>query len=107
MADCIVPRFRGQLENGADQLTRPMLLKLLLQEEEMLGFTRHQLDRIDRHISQLRQLICRQSELVEKERLTGRDAERFENLLLTLNDLMATYQIHRQRINASLARQPT
>jgi hypothetical protein len=51
------------------------------------------LDRIDRHMAALRQLIYRQLELVEK----GRNPERALKLLVTLNDLMANYQTLRQR----------
>ena len=83
------------LESGVDELTRSTLLKLLLHEAEKSCATRQQLDRIDRHMAALRQLIYRQVELVEK----GHNAERVQNLLATLNDLMANYQTLRQRMS--------
>ena len=82
------------LEPGVDEFTRSTLLKLLLHEAEKSCLTRQQLDRIDRHMAALRQLIYRQVELVEK----GHNAERALKLLATLNDLMANYHTIRQRI---------
>ena len=82
-------------ERGVDKLTRSTLLKLLLHEAEKSCATRRQLDRIDRHMVALRQLIYRQLELVEK----GQNAERALKLLATLNDLMANYQTLRRRIS--------
>ena len=83
------------LESGVDELTRSTLLKLLLHEAEKSCLTRQRLDRIDRHMAALRQLIYKQVELVEK----GHNAERALKLLATLNDLMANYQTLRRRIS--------
>jgi hypothetical protein len=91
--------FSGSLESGADAFTRSMLLKRLLHEAEKTSVTRQQLDTIDRHIAELRQLIYRQVQLVEKDRSKSHDAERVQNLLAMLNDLMADYQTLRRRIN--------
>jgi hypothetical protein len=87
------------LETGVDELTRSTLVKLLLHEAEKSSPTRQQLDRIDRHMAALRQLIYRQLELVEKEKSKRRNAERALKLLETLNDLMANYQTLRRRIS--------
>jgi hypothetical protein len=76
------------------------LLKLLLHEAEKSGPTGQQLDRIDRHMAALRQLIYRQLELVETDKPKGHNAERGLKLLSTLNDLMAKYQTLRRRIAA-------
>jgi hypothetical protein len=67
----------------------------MLHEAEQSCATRQQLDRIDRHMAALRQLIYKQLELVEK----GRNAERALDLLATMNDLMAKYQTLRRRIS--------
>jgi Mg2+ and Co2+ transporter CorA len=93
--------FRNSLESGADAFTRSMLLKRLLREAEKPRVTRQQLDTIDRHIAELRQLIYRQVQLVEKDKLKSHDAERVQNLLAMLNDLMADYQTLRRRINVA------
>jgi hypothetical protein len=71
------------LEPGVDEQTRSTLLKLLLHEAEKSYLTRQQLDRIDRHMAALRQLIYRQLELVEK----GHDGEQALKQLATMNDL--------------------
>src|SRR5262249_11857588 len=85
------------LEGGVDELTRSTLLKLLLHEAEKSTPTREELDRIDRHMTALRQLIYRQLELVEKSQC--HNAERTLKLLATMNDLMANYQTLRRRIS--------
>src|SRR3974377_730 len=83
------------LDTGVDELTRSTLLKLLLHEAEKSRPTCEELDRIDRHMTALRQLIYRQVELVER----GHNAERALKLLATMNDLMANYQTLRRRIS--------
>ena len=93
--------FRNSLETGADAFTRSMLLKRLLREAEKPGLTRQQLDTIDRHIAELRQLIYKQVQLVEKDKLKSHDGERVQNLLATLNDLMSDYQTLRRKISAA------
>jgi len=90
-----IARFRQRLEDGVDQTTRTVLLRLLLQEEDMFGRTRAQLHRVDRHIARLRQAI-RNTE--DQEDAT----ERYQVLLATLNDLLATYELQRKRISAAL-----
>ena len=87
-------------QSGADALTRSMLLKRLLNEAEKPCRTRQQLDTRERHLAELRQLIYRQVQLVEKDKLKSRDAERVQDLLAMLNDLMANYQTLRRRISA-------
>lgn len=82
---------------------RSVVLKLLLAEEEMLGLTREQLSRIDRHIEKLRRIIDEQRKRIARSKFIGLDSERALLLQATLNDLLATYQLHRQRITAALA----
>ncbi|MBO0718766.1 MAG: hypothetical protein J2P55_15740 [Rhizobiales bacterium] len=79
------------------------MLKLLLAEEERLGLTREQLARIDEHIGKLQAIIVQQQKLVDTLKWFGIDSERWKLILATMNDLMATYQLHRQRIVAALA----
>jgi hypothetical protein len=54
-------------------------------------------DSLDRHMNELSKLIATQVELVEKNKLKDYKVERSQNLLIMLNDLMANYQILRQR----------
>ena len=95
------PKRFNPLEPGVDEQTRSTLLKFLLHEAEKSCATRQRLDTIDRHIAALRQLIYRQVELVEKSKLKSHDAERVQNLLATLNDLMSDYQTLRRKISAA------
>ena len=95
-----VARLRRQLENEPDEFTRSRLLKLLLLEAEKTRLTSLQLDRIDGHMAELRELTYRQVELVEKGNLKGQIVERAVKLLALLNDLMANYQTLRRRISS-------
>ena len=94
-----VARLRSELENEPDEFTRSRLLKLLLLEAEKSLVTRQQLDRIDCHMAELRELTYRQVELVEKGKLQGQLVERAAKLLALLNDLMTNYQTLRRRID--------
>jgi hypothetical protein len=94
-----VARLRSELENEPDEFTRSRLLKLLLLEAEKSLVTRQQLDRIDCHMAELRELTYRQVELVEKGKLQGQFVERAAKLLALLNDLMTNYQTLRRRIS--------
>ena len=94
-----VARLRSELENEPDEFARSRLLKLLLLEAEKSLVTRQQLDRIDCHMAELRELTYRQVELVEKGKLKGQLVERAAKLLALLNDLMTNYQTLRRRIS--------
>jgi hypothetical protein len=94
-----VAHLRRELENEPDEFTRSRLLKLLLCEAEKSRLTRQRLDRIDRHMAELRELTYRQVELVEKGKLKGQIVDRALKLLTLLNDLMANYQTLRRRIS--------
>ena len=97
-----IAHYRSRLHMGAEPETRAALLRLLLADEKMLGLTREQLARIDRHIEKLRTIIAQQQKSIDRRKLIGIAAESSTILLATLNDLMATYQGHRQRIVAAL-----
>ena len=96
-----VARLRRELENEPDEFTRSRLLKLLLYEAEKSRLTRQQLDRIDGHMAELKELTYKQVELVEKGNLKGQIVERAAKLLALLNDLMANYQTLRRRISSA------
>ena len=100
VAEQNIAGYRQWLGDGAEGVTRATLLKLWLRDERILGLTREQLTRIDRHIDKLRALIGNQSENLAPKRA---DSQPSSVLLATLNDLMATYQVHRQKIIGALA----
>ena len=102
LAEQSIQHVRRRLELGAEEVTRSVLLKLWLDEEKMLGLTQDQLRRVDRHIAKLRQLISEQTARIERLTSFGIDTKARRLVLATLNDLMATYQIHRQRITGAL-----
>jgi hypothetical protein len=71
-----VARLRRQLEDEPDEFTRSRLLQLLMYKAEKSCLTHQQLDRIDHHMAELRELTYRQVELVEKGNLRGQIVER-------------------------------
>jgi hypothetical protein len=101
VAEQNIQLLRRRLEYGAEEVTRSVLLKMLLDEEKMLGPTQEQLRRIDGHIAKLRQLISEQTTRIERLGFIGIDMGALRLVLATLNDLMAIYQIHRQWITAA------
>jgi hypothetical protein len=102
VAEQNIQHFRRRLEYGAEEVTRSVMLRLLLDEEKLLGLTQEQLRRVDRHIAKLRQLLSEQTARIERLEFFGIEAKAHRLVLATLNDLMATYQIHRERITAAL-----
>jgi hypothetical protein len=80
-----VAHISRDLENGAGELTRSSV------KPSSYG------DSLDRHMNELSKLIATQVELVEENKSKGHNVERSQNLLIMLNELMANYQILRQR----------
>jgi hypothetical protein len=100
-----IAHYRSRLQMGAQPETRAVLLNLLLHEEKQLGRTREQLVKIDSYIEKLGRIIAQQKKHTERFKFMGSlmDIERSTLILSTLNDLMATYQRHRQWITAEVA----
>ncbi len=71
VAEQNMAHYVGRLQTDRDEVARSTLHRLLLDEENLLGLTRDQLQRINRHIEKLRRLIAKQSELIGKRRSSG------------------------------------
>lgn len=98
-----IKHFRQELEQGVDQPQRTTMLRLLIEEENHLGLTGQQRNELDHYISRLSELMARQAELIDNLRSRRQPTKRSELVLATLNDLMATYIAHRQKISEQLA----
>ena len=98
----IIKHFRHELENGVDEPTRATMLKLLLEEENRFGHILEELNRLDRHIARLSEIMARQVELMDRLQSMGSPLRRAPVVLATLRAVMATYLEDRQRITASL-----
>ena len=97
-----VAHYRTRLGLGTEPETRAVLLKQLLAEEKDLGQTREQLARIDTHIEKLRRIIVKQEKRIGRLNFIAINTDRAILMLSTLNDLMATYQQHRDWITSGL-----
>jgi hypothetical protein len=98
-----VRHLRRELQNGAEPNTRATMLRLLVEEENHLGFTYEELGKLDRHISRLSEIMARHVELTDNLRTNGKPTERAEIILATYNDLMAYYLTHRERMRELLS----
>jgi hypothetical protein len=98
-----IKHFRRELENGVHEPTRAAMLRLLVEEENHLGLTREQLVKLDHHISRLSEIMARHVDLMDNLKSIGQSSDRASMVLATLNDLMAVYIAHRQKIKATLA----
>jgi hypothetical protein len=83
-----VAHLRRHLENGAGEFTRSPV-----EPSNSSSYN----DSLDCHMNELSKLIATQVELVEKNKLKGHNVERSQSLLNMLNNLMANYQMLRQR----------
>jgi hypothetical protein len=96
-------RFRSELEQGVGESVRSVLLDLLVEQESLFGLRHEQLDRVNRHIVRLREIIASQVRLIERLQSRGLALEKAQLVLDTLNDMMLTHQSFRQMILDSLA----
>jgi hypothetical protein len=95
-------RFRNHLENGVENgPARSLLLDLLVEQEKRFGMGQEQLDKVDRHIARLRQIIAGQVQLIDGLRAKGLSSDRARVVLDTLNDMMLVHQSFRETVVAT------
>jgi len=95
--------FRRELEQGVGESVRGVLLDLLVEQESLFGLQQEQLDRVNRHIIRLREIIAGQVQLMERLQSKGLALEKAQLVLDTLNDMMLAHQSFRQTILDRLA----
>lgn len=95
-------RFRNKLENGVENgPARNLLLDLLVEQENRFGMGQEQLDRVDRHIARLRQIIVRQVQVIDELKAKNLSVDRAKVVLDTLNDMMLAHESFRNTIVAT------
>lgn len=99
-----VVRFTDLLRFEKDVSTRQELRRLLVAEENLLGRSIDQLDRVDRQISETDTRIAFQRARVATIESNGRDATAAASLLQNL--LQEIYKEHRLRIVDEIERAP-
>jgi hypothetical protein len=97
-----VVRFRERLEVETDAARRSMTIRLLIAEEDRLGFTLEQLANVDRHIVRCRELVDRQQERVSRMQGNGADNGQAVSLLETLRESLLAHEHYRRRICKNL-----
>lgn len=97
-------RFRSELEKGVENRpVRSLLLDLLVEQEKRFGRGQEEVEKVDRHIVRLRQIIVGQVGLIDRLKAKGLATDRAEVVLDTLNDMMLVHRSYRQTIAATIA----
>lgn len=97
-----VARFRSELEKGVEEPRRTILVKLLVQEEDLLGLTREQFDEMNCQIERIKQIVALQLETLVMMRANGHPLDVTEKKLSDLVELLVLHQQHRDKIAAVL-----
>jgi hypothetical protein len=98
VSDLNVARFVDQLRWQNDPATRTVLKRLLLEEVRKFGFKLDQLTMVDRQISEAREGVRVQKNIVERLRIRGYDTTRAESLLSNLVAIQRIFEQHRRVI---------
>jgi hypothetical protein len=97
-------RFRDLLRSEIGLTRRADLQKLLIEEEDRLGFSFEQLENIEQEIAKGDERIQWQRILVATMEREGRDATIAKALLENLTQIQTMYQRYRQTILAAIDR---
>jgi len=84
VSDHNVARFVDQLRSQNDPAKRTVLQRLLFEEIHKFGFNFEQLSLVDRQISEAKDRIRAQRDIIERLRIKGLDTKRAESLLRNL-----------------------
>jgi len=98
VSDLNVARFVDQLQWQNDPATRAVLQRLLLEEVCKFGFNLDQLSMVDRQISEARERIRAQKNIIERLKIKGHDTTRAESLLGNLVGIQTIFEQHRRVI---------
>jgi hypothetical protein len=103
-----VKLFRNQLEhdvqNGAynDGQRHAILLKLLVEAENILGHSREQLNDVERQIASIKSIINKQLDTIAMLKTNGHPVEHAERVLAHATDFLSVHETQREMIAAAL-----
>lgn len=95
-----IARLRNELENGAMVSKRPTLLKLLVEQQDLLGRTREYHSEVTNYIRKVKELIQTQLETIALLKAHGQPIDQAEKKLCELLDLLIVHEQHRSKIEA-------
>jgi len=98
VSDLNVARFVDQLRWQNDPAIRTVLQRLLFEEVCKFGFNWGQLSMVDRQISEARERIRAQRNLIQRLSIMGHDTKRDESLLTNLVGIQEIFEQHRRAI---------
>jgi hypothetical protein len=93
-----IERFLDRLHFERDPAVLASLRRLLLEEEDKLGFNLERLGRVQRYIAESRDRITRQKALIERLVAKGDDVRFAEGTLRNLVEIQRIYEQYRQVI---------
>jgi hypothetical protein len=105
-----VKLYRKQLthdvQNGAynDGQRHALLLKLLVEAENMLGHSREQLNEVEEQIATIKSIIKKQLDVIAMLKGNGHPIERAERALARATDFLSVHETQRGMIAAALNR---
>jgi hypothetical protein len=87
-----IARFRNELENGATGSKRATLLKLLVEQEDLLGRTYERHSEITAYIAKVKGTIQTQLETIALLKADGQSTDQAEKKLCELLDLLIVHE---------------
>jgi phosphatidylinositol kinase/protein kinase (PI-3 family) len=96
--------YLSKLHNSLDQAERDTLLRLVAQEESLMGWHREHLDASERRLGQCRERVQKQQETVAELERIECDTASAKFMLATFERLVALMQDHHEHQRAAFAR---
>lgn len=97
-----IRRYENEIRTEADATRRSVLLRLLVEEENRLGWSHEQLAIAEQRITSLNKSVERQLALIDRMAEDGQDTTAAKDLLLTLRQLLALHRWFHDKIIENL-----
>lgn len=97
-----IRRYENEIRTEVDATRRSILLRLLVEEENKLGWNREQLVLAEQRIASLDKCVERQLALIDRMTEDGQDTTAAKDLLITLRQLLALHRWYHDKIVENL-----
>jgi hypothetical protein len=95
---CNIAKFTNLLATERDSTKRPILMKLLVEEEDRFGYGREQLAVAERHLVQCQGHITKLRALIDSLHRNGENTRQENELLDAMSNLQTKFQAYRDMI---------
>jgi hypothetical protein len=93
-----IAKFTNLLAKEGDSTKRPVLMNLLVEEEDQFGYGREQLAVAERHLAQCQGHITKLCALIDSLHRNGENTRRENELLDALSELQTKFEAYRDMI---------